>query len=68
VAYPVWALAVGHGLLVGTDSEAMRLLALVCTGLVLLATAIRLVVRPRDTHPAPPASPTRAAAGIGGTP
>lgn len=47
VAYPMWALAVGHGLLVGTDWTVMRGLALMCTGLVLAALAVRLLVRPR---------------------
>ena len=63
VAYPVWALSVGHGLLVGTDGQAMRVLALTSTGLVLLATAIRLVTRPRTPSPSPTA---RAEAPIGG--
>jgi predicted ferric reductase len=43
VAVPLWALAVGHGLLVASDAGAMRWLAIVSTGLVLAATAIRLL-------------------------
>jgi methionine sulfoxide reductase heme-binding subunit len=48
VAYPVWAMAVGHGLLVGTDGTAMQVLALASAGLVLLSVAARLVTRPRS--------------------
>lgn len=46
LAYPVWALAVGHGLLVGSDGAVMRTVALVSAGLVLMALSTRLLVRP----------------------
>lgn len=59
VAYPVWALAVGHGLLVGTDGEAMRVVALASAGAVLLGLAVRLVTRPRRTTVAPPPARVR---------
>lgn len=55
LSYPVWALAVGHGLLVGSDTQAMRVLAMVCSATVLLAVAVRLLVRPRSVQPAPAA-------------
>lgn len=45
VAYPLWALAVGHGLLVGTDGAVMRGLAATSVALVLAVVAIRLLVR-----------------------
>jgi predicted ferric reductase len=51
VAYPAWALSVGHGLLVGTDADLMRLLALACAGAVLAAAAVRLLVPPRRVAP-----------------
>ena len=35
LAYPVWALAVGHGLLVGTDGAVMRAVAMVSVAAVL---------------------------------
>ncbi|MCU0283248.1 MAG: ferric reductase-like transmembrane domain-containing protein [Candidatus Nanopelagicales bacterium] len=47
VAVPLWALAVGHGLLVGSDPAAMRWMAVTSAGLVLAATAVRLLVPPR---------------------
>jgi methionine sulfoxide reductase heme-binding subunit len=46
-AYPVWALAVGHGLLVGTDGALMRAVAMVCTAVVLFGLAVRVLVGPR---------------------
>ncbi len=46
LAYPVWALAVGHGLLVGSDGAVMRTVALVSAGLVLMALSARLLARP----------------------
>lgn len=48
VAVPLWALAVGHGLLVGSDPAAMRWLAVTSAGLVLAATAVRLLVPRRS--------------------
>lgn len=53
LSYPVWALAVGHGLLVGSDAAAMRTLALSCTGIVLLALAFRVLARPQPAQTAP---------------
>jgi len=53
LAYPVWALAVGHGLLVGTDGAVMQALAMGSVAVVLLGLAIRVLVRPR-TAPAVP--------------
>jgi sulfoxide reductase heme-binding subunit YedZ len=69
LAYPIWALSVGHGLLVGSDAAVMRALALGCAGIVALALSVRLLVRPRSvptaptaptSHPAPtsPSGPT----------
>lgn len=43
VAYPVWALAVGHALLVGTDAQLVRRMAAACAGVVLAALAVRLL-------------------------
>ncbi len=60
LAYPVWVLAVGHGLLVGTDGAAMRTLAMVCTALVLFGVAVRILVRPRTA-----AAPGRELVGAG---
>lgn len=60
LSYPVWALAVGHGLLVGSDGAVMRALAMASAGAVLLALAIRVLVRPRYA----PAVPVL----VGGTP
>jgi methionine sulfoxide reductase heme-binding subunit len=57
VAYPVWALAIGHGLLVGSDAAAMQILSLASAGIVLLATAARLVTRPRIPAPPPATRP-----------
>jgi sulfoxide reductase heme-binding subunit YedZ len=48
LAYPVWALAVGHGLLVGTDGAVMRAVALVSVAVVLFGLSIRVLVRPRS--------------------
>lgn len=62
VAYPVWALAIGHGLLVGSDGAAMRGLALVSAGLVLLAVLVRRLTRPRSS-----AVPVAAPVPVGGT-
>lgn len=47
LAYPVWALSVGHGLLVGTDAELMAVLSMVSVAVVLLGLAVRILVRPR---------------------
>jgi predicted ferric reductase len=47
LAYPVWALSVGHGLLVGTDGAAMRAVAMASAAVVLIGMSIRLLVRPR---------------------
>jgi DMSO/TMAO reductase YedYZ heme-binding membrane subunit len=72
VAYPIWALSVGHGLMVATDGEAMRLLALGSAGAVLLGLAVRMLVGPRGTSaslphaaasPAPAGAPARMHAG-----
>jgi predicted ferric reductase len=54
LAYPVWALAVGHGLLVGTDGAVMQGLAMVCAATVLFGVAIRVLVRPRSARPVRP--------------
>ncbi|HEX6887615.1 MAG TPA: hypothetical protein VF143_05860, partial [Candidatus Nanopelagicales bacterium] len=54
VAYPVWMLAVTHGLLVGSDGTAMRWLAVSAVGVVAGAVSARLLVAPR--HAASPAS------------
>jgi sulfoxide reductase heme-binding subunit YedZ len=48
LAYPVWALAVGHGLLVGTDGAVMQAVALVSVAVVLFGLSIRVLVRPRS--------------------
>lgn len=61
LAYPVWAVSVGHGLLVGTDGAAMRAVAMVCTAVVLFAVAGRILVRPRIT---PAARPGLVGAGV----
>ena len=58
LAYPVWALAVGHGLLVGTDGAVMQALAMVSVATVLFGLAIRILVRPRSV-PARSARPGR---------
>jgi predicted ferric reductase len=47
LAYPVWALSVGHGLLVGSDGAVMRALAMASVAAVLFGVAIRVLVRPR---------------------
>lgn len=47
LAYPVWALAVGHGLLVGTDGAVMQALAMGSVAVVLFGVATRVLVRPR---------------------
>jgi methionine sulfoxide reductase heme-binding subunit len=62
LAYPVWVLAVGHGLLVGTDAAAMRALAIGSTAAVLAGVAIRLLVR---TGPTPPPTPSRVRLDVG---
>jgi methionine sulfoxide reductase heme-binding subunit len=61
LAYPVWALAVGHGLLVGTDAAIMRAVAMACAAVVLFALAIRILVRPRV---APAVRPELVGAGV----
>jgi methionine sulfoxide reductase heme-binding subunit len=48
LAYPIWALAVGHGLLVGTDGPVMRTVAMVSVAVVLFGLAIRVLIRPRS--------------------
>jgi DMSO/TMAO reductase YedYZ heme-binding membrane subunit len=50
-AYPLWALTVGHGLLVGTDGAVMRALAAVSLALVLASVSVRLLVRPPAPQP-----------------
>ena len=54
LAYPIWALAVGHGLLVGSDAAVMRALAFGCAGIVALALSVRLLTRPRAVPAEPP--------------
>jgi DMSO/TMAO reductase YedYZ heme-binding membrane subunit len=54
LAYPVWALSVGHGLLVGTDGAVMRSVALASAATVLVGVSIRLLVRPRSAGAARP--------------
>lgn len=44
VGYPIWALAVGHGLLVGTDTSGMRSLALGGLAVLVGAVALRLLL------------------------
>ena len=61
LAYPVWALAVGHGLLVGTDGAVMQALAMVSVATVLLGLAIRVLVRPRNV---PSVRPELVGAGV----
>jgi DMSO/TMAO reductase YedYZ heme-binding membrane subunit len=61
LAYPVWALSVGHGLLVGTDGAVMRTMAMLCAAVVLFGVAGRILVRPR-TAPALRPEPVGAAA------
>jgi len=61
LSYPVWALAVGHGLLVGSDAAVMEGLALVSVGVVLLGLAVRLLMRPRAVPDVP-----RSIVGAGG--
>jgi sulfoxide reductase heme-binding subunit YedZ len=53
VAYPVWAMAVAHGLLVGSDGDAMRWLAVAAVAVVGAAVSVRLLVPPRHaaSHP-----------------
>ena len=51
VAYPVWALAAGHGLLVGSDGTLMRGLAAISLALVLGAVSLRLLVPARAPQP-----------------
>lgn len=46
LAYPVWALSVGHGLLVGTDGAVMRATAMVSAAVVLFGLSVRILVRP----------------------
>lgn len=49
-ALPAWALAWGHGITSGTDAQTvwLQVIAVTCGGLVLLASVLRLVLRPRD--------------------
>jgi len=54
LAYPVWALAVGHGLLVGTDGAVMQAVAMGSTAAVLFGFAVRVLVRPRTAQAARP--------------
>jgi DMSO/TMAO reductase YedYZ heme-binding membrane subunit len=62
LAYPVWALSVGHGLLVGSDGAAMQALALASVAAVLFGVAIRVLVRPRG---AGASRPELVGAGVG---
>ena len=50
LALPAWALAWGHGITAGTDAGTtwLQSTAVACGGLVLVASVVRLVVRPRD--------------------
>lgn len=61
LAYPVWGLAVGHGLLVGTDGALMQAVAMVSVAVVLVGVAIRVLVRPRTT---PAVRPEPVGAGV----
>jgi sulfoxide reductase heme-binding subunit YedZ len=61
LAYPVWGLAVGHGLLVGTDGALMRAVAMVSVAVVLFGVAIRVLVKPRTT---PAVRPRLVGAGV----
>ncbi len=47
LAYPVWALSVGHGLLVGTDGAVMQATAMISVAVVLLGLSARVLIRPR---------------------
>ena len=60
LAYPLWALAVGHGLLVGTDAVLVRAVALASVAVVLAGLAFRLLHRPP-----PVAQPRRGPVGAG---
>ncbi len=50
LSYPAWALAVGHGLVVGSDASVMRVLAMAGVGAVALAAAVRVLGRPRTVR------------------
>jgi sulfoxide reductase heme-binding subunit YedZ len=62
-AYPIWALAVGHGLLVGSDGTVMRALAVASAALVVASVAVRLLTRPRVSDHTSPATSTPALVG-----
>lgn len=51
VGYPVWALAAGHGLLVGSDGAVVRATAAISVALVLAAVSVRLLVPVRVPRP-----------------
>lgn len=51
VAYPLWLLAAGHGLLVGTDGAIMRGMAAISVALALGAVSVRLFVPPVVPRP-----------------
>lgn len=53
LAYPLWALAVGHGLLVGSDPAMVRVEAAVCASIVLMALAVRVMVPASVAGPDP---------------
>lgn len=61
LAYPVWALSVGHGLLVGTDGAVMASLSMVSVAVVLFGLAFRVLIRPRT---APTVRPGLVGAGV----
>ena len=51
VAYPLWVLAAGHGLLVGSDGAVMRGMAATSAALALGAVSVRVLVRPVTPRP-----------------
>ncbi len=61
LAYPVWALSVGHGLLVGTDGAVMRAMAMISVAVVLLGLSARVLIRPRGV---PAVRPDLVGAGV----
>jgi predicted ferric reductase len=61
LAYPVWALSVGHGLLVGTDGAVMRAMAMISVAVVLLGLSARVLIRPRSV---PAVRPDLVGAGV----
>lgn len=51
VGYPMWALAAGHGLLVGSDGAVVRGTAAISVALVLAGVSVRLLVPARVPQP-----------------